>query len=82
MGLVQQQPSRDKYSQSKRQCLARLKVCLAGRVGEEVLLGSDDVTTGAASDFQQATAMARSMVRRFGFNDSIGVVNYESPDTP
>lgn len=82
MGLVQQQPKRDKYSQSKRQCMARLKVCLAGRVGEEVLLGSDDITTGAASDFQQATAMARSMVRRFGFNDSIGVVNYESPDTP
>ncbi|EPY34922.1 ATP-dependent metalloprotease [Angomonas deanei] len=76
MGLVQQLPEKDKYSQSKRECLARLKVCLAGRVGEEILLGNEDVTTGAYSDFQQATNMARNMVRRFGFTDSIGFVDY------
>ncbi|KAG8347895.1 putative ATP-dependent zinc metallopeptidase [Trypanosoma vivax] len=82
MGLVQQLPERDKYSQSKRQCLARLKVCLAGRVGEEILLGSEDVTTGASSDFHQATQMARNMVRRFGFSQDIGFVDYESSETP
>ncbi|EPY37028.1 mitochondrial ATP-dependent zinc metallopeptidase [Strigomonas culicis] len=76
MGLVQQVPEKDRYSQSKRQCLARLKVCVAGRVGEELLLGSDDVTTGASSDFQQATNMARNMVRRFGFSDQVGFVDY------
>ncbi|KEG12716.1 mitochondrial ATP-dependent zinc metallopeptidase [Trypanosoma grayi] len=82
MGLVQQLPKKDKYSQSKRQCLARLKVCLAGRVGEEILLGVRDVTTGASSDFHQATQMARNMVRRFGFSDELGFVDYESLDTP
>lgn len=82
MGLVQQLPERDRYSQSKRQCLARIKVCVAGRVGEEILLGPDDITTGAGSDFQQATSMARHMVRRFGFSNSVGFVDYESADSP
>ncbi|RNF01143.1 mitochondrial ATP-dependent zinc metallopeptidase [Trypanosoma rangeli] len=82
MGLVAQAPERDTYSQRKRQCLARLKVCLAGRVGEEILLGEDDVTTGASSDFHQASQMARNMVRRFGFSDEVGFVDYESAGTP
>ena len=82
MGLVQQQPLEDRYSQTRQAMVSRLKVCLAGRVAEELVLGSDDVTTGAASDFQQATKLARSMVRRFGFSDAIGVgVDYESADT-
>ncbi|ORC85234.1 mitochondrial ATP-dependent zinc metallopeptidase [Trypanosoma theileri] len=82
MGLVQQLPDKDVYSQSKRQCLARLKICLAGRVGEEMLLGNEDVSTGASSDFQQATQLAQNMVRRFGFSDDLGFVNYGSADTP
>jgi ATP-dependent metalloprotease len=81
MGLVQQQPTSDKYSQTKKQCLSRIKVCLAGRVAEEILLGGDDVTTGASSDFQQATRMARNMIRRFGFSGELGTVDYESADT-
>lgn len=81
MGLVQQQPTDDRYSQTKKQMLNRLKVCLAGRVAEELLLGDEDVTTGASSDFQQATRMARGMVRRFGFSDTMSVVDYESAET-
>ncbi|CUG87089.1 mitochondrial ATP-dependent zinc metallopeptidase, putative [Bodo saltans] len=81
MGLVQQQPTSDKYSQTKKQCISRIKVCLAGRVAEELLLGQEDVTTGAASDFQQATQMARNMIRRFGFSGELGTVDYESADT-
>ncbi|RNF19643.1 mitochondrial ATP-dependent zinc metallopeptidase [Trypanosoma conorhini] len=82
MGLVAQAPERDRYSQRKKQCFAQLKVCLAGRVGEEILLGEDDVTTGASSDFHQASQMARQMVRRFGFSDELGFVDYESSGTP
>eukprot|EP00796_Vickermania_ingenoplastis_P005183 gene5184-3729_t len=81
MGLVQQLPETDKYSQSKRQCLARLKVCLAGRIGEEMILGQGDVTTGASSDFQQASDMARNMIRRFGFSDVLGPVFYAPMNT-
>lgn len=81
MGLVQQQPKDDRYSMSKKQMLNRLKVCLAGRVAEELILGDSDVTTGASSDFQQATKMARAMVRRFGFSNGLSVVDYESAET-
>jgi len=81
MGLVQQQPKQDRYSQSKKQLEARLKVCLGGRVAEEILLGEADVTTGASSDFQQATRMARTMVRRFGFNTSLGTIDYETAES-
>lgn len=81
MGLVQQQPQNDKYSQSRKQCISRIKVCLAGRVAEELILGNEDVTTGAASDFQQATRMARNMIRRFGFSGEMGTIDYESADS-
>ncbi|CCW66902.1 unnamed protein product [Phytomonas sp. Hart1] len=82
MGLVQQMPDRDKYSRTRRECLASLKVCVAGRIGEEVLLGKEDITTGAGSDFHQATNIARNMVRRYGFSDDMGFIDYESSDTP
>lgn len=81
MGLVQQQPKDDRYSQSKRQLETRLRVCLGGRVAEEMILGADGITTGASSDFQQATRVARAMVRQFGFNTSLGTIDYESADT-
>jgi len=81
MGLVQQQPKHDTYSQSKKQLLARLKVCLGGRIAEEMLLGDEEVTTGASSDFQQATKMARHMVRQFGFSEGLGTIDYESAET-
>lgn len=80
MGLVQQLPKADKYSASKRQMLTRMKVALAGRIAEEMILGPNDVTTGASNDFEQATAVARQMVRRFGFT-ALGAVDYASPDT-
>lgn len=82
LGLVQQLPVGDTYSQSKRQYLARIKVCLAGRIGEEMLLGEGNVTSGASSDFQKASEMARSMVKNFGFSDRLGVVFFDSKSSP
>lgn len=82
LGLVQQVPSHDRYSETKQQCLARIKVCLAGRVAEEMLLGEGNVTTGASSDFQSASEMARSMVRKFGFSDRLGLVFFDNSSTP
>lgn len=82
MGLVQQMPKQDRYSQTKKQCLARLKVCLAGRVGEEMILGTRDVTTGASSDFQQASELARRMIKNFGFSTQLGMVYVAPTNTP
>lgn len=62
LGMVTQLPDKDETSVSKRQMLARLDVCMGGRVAEEMVFGPDQVTSGARSDLQQATALARHMV--------------------
>jgi ATP-dependent metalloprotease len=49
------------------QLLARLDVCMGGRVAEELAFGSDSITTGASSDFQQATRIAKAMVLQWVF---------------
>ena len=72
LGLTMQLPDdkHDSTSESKRQLLARLDVCMGGRVAEELIFGADEITTGASHDLQQATRIARNMVLRFGFSES------------
>jgi len=74
LGMVTQLPEGDQTSQSKREMLARMDVCMGGRVAEELIFGPDNVTSGALSDIQQATRMARAMVTKFGFSDEVGMV--------
>lgn len=62
LGMVTQLPSNDETSISKKQLLARLDVCMGGRVAEELIFGRDNVTTGASSDLQSATELAQYMV--------------------
>lgn len=54
---------------TKQQMLARLDVCMAGRVAEELVFGADNVTSGASSDLRAATRTARLMVEQFGMSD-------------
>lgn len=79
LGLVAQLPEDDQLSVSRRELLARLDVCMGGRVAEEIIFGDEEVTTGASSDLEQATRLARAMVTKYGFSDKIGPVsvNYE-----
>jgi len=74
LGMVQQLPDKDETSISLRQMRARLDVCMGGRVAEELAFGPDAVTSGARSDLQQATALARHMVAECGMSDVIGPV--------
>ena len=67
-----QVPDKDEFSQSKRQMLARIDVCMGGKVAEEVIFGRDHVTSGARSDLQQATSLARHMVTECGMSDELG----------
>lgn len=62
LGMVTQLPSSDETSISKKQLLARLDVCMGGRVAEELIFGKEHVTTGASSDLNTATELAQYMV--------------------
>ncbi|CAN4087624.1 unnamed protein product [Withania somnifera] len=75
LGMVTQLPSNDETSISKKQLLARLDVCMGGRVAEELVFGSDNVTTGASSDLHTATELAQYMVSSCGMSDAIGPVH-------
>lgn len=72
LGLVMQLPEGDQTSLSRKQMLARLDVCMGGRVAEELVFGHENVTSGASGDIQQATRLARAMVTQYGFGDSLG----------
>ena len=78
LGMVMQLPEDDKLSMSRIEMTSRLAIMMGGRVAEELKFGDDNVTAGAASDIQQATRLARAMVTRWGFADTIGPVDYGS----
>ncbi|WP_297299624.1 ATP-dependent zinc metalloprotease FtsH, partial [uncultured Methylovirgula sp.] len=76
LGMVMQLPERDKLSMSYEQMTSRLAVLMGGRVSEEIIFGKEKVTSGAQSDIEQATKLARAMVTRWGFSDELGTVMY------
>ncbi len=78
LGMVMQLPERDKLSMSYEQMTSRLAILMGGRVAEEEVFGADKVTSGASSDIQQATKLARAMVTQWGFSDELGTVMYGS----
>jgi ATP-dependent metalloprotease len=78
--MVMQLPDGDQTSYSRKQMLARLDVCMGGRVAEEIVYGAENVTSGAASDIQQATRLAKAMVTKYGLSDKVGVLFLEDKD--
>lgn len=74
LGMVMTLPEGDQTSQSLKQMLAAMDVCMGGRVAEEVVFGAENVTSGASSDIMQATRIARAMVTKFGFSEQVGIV--------
>ena len=66
LGSTQFTPERDLYNHSREQLIARLQCLMAGRVAEEIALGS--ITSGASSDIQEATRIARQMVFEWGMS--------------
>jgi cell division protease FtsH len=76
LGMVMQLPERDKLSMSYEQMTSRLAIMMGGRVAEELVFGKDKVTSGAASDIEQATKLARMMVTRWGLSPTLGTVAY------
>src|SRR5690349_11683613 len=76
LGMVMRLPERDQLSLTRQKMLADLCVAFGGRLAEELVFGHEKVTTGAQSDIEQATRMARAMVTRFGMSDSLGPIAY------
>ena len=76
LGMVMQLPERDEVSQTREQLHAQMAIAMGGRVAEEIIFGEDKVTTGAASDIEQATKRARAMVMRAGLSKELGPVAY------
>ncbi len=77
LGMVMQLPEEDRYSMRYRQMKSRLAIMMGGRVAEEIVFGEENVTSGAQSDIDQATKLARAMVTRWGFSKELGLVAYE-----
>jgi cell division protease FtsH len=76
LGMVMQLPEGDRYSINYEQMTSRLAIMMGGRVAEELIFGKDKVTSGASSDIQAATSLARNMVTRWGYSDQLGLVSY------
>ena len=80
LGMVSQLPDKDETSISMHQLLARLDVCMGGRVAEEMVFGERSVTSGASSDLTQATQVAYAMVTQYGMNEKLGPVSIDVSD--
>jgi cell division protease FtsH len=74
LGVAFTLPEDDRVSVTREQLEARLAMAYGGRVAEELIFGRDRVTTGAASDIQQATGIARRYVGQWGLSDRIGPI--------
>jgi cell division protease FtsH len=72
LGVTFSAPDADRFNYTEQELRAKIKVALGGRAAEEIVFG--DLTTGAESDIQQLTQIARQMVGRWGMSDAIGTV--------
>ncbi len=76
LGLVMRLPEGDRHSKKYIEFTSDLAVAMGGRVAEELIFGKQNITSGASSDIEQATRMARAMVTRLGYSDVLGTVAY------
>lgn len=77
LGVTMYLPEQDKVSQSRIGLLSNISTLFAGRIAEELIFGTDAVTTGASNDIERATQIARSMVTRWGFSKRLAPMQYE-----
>ena len=77
LGVTMFLPEEDRYSHSKRHINSQICSLFGGRIAEEMINGSDGVTTGASNDIQRATEIARNMVTKWGLSDKMGPLMYD-----
>ena len=77
LGVTMFLPEEDKYSQTKTQLESQLASLFGGRCAEELIYGSEKVTTGASNDIERATQIARNMVSKYGLSEALGPLSYD-----
>ncbi|MAP24335.1 MAG: cell division protein FtsH [Rickettsiales bacterium] len=75
-GFVETLPENERHPATKADLEGRIALSMGGRVAEELIFGKENATTGAQSDFRQATSIAQYMVVEFGMSDVLGPLNY------
>jgi cell division protease FtsH len=78
LGATMYLPKQDIHSRQRKEMLDIIAVTMGGRIAEEIV--SDDMSTGAAMDIQQATQLARAMVCQYGMSEKLGMVQYGDDD--
>ncbi|MFT4621034.1 MAG: cell division protease FtsH, partial [Polaromonas sp.] len=76
LGLVMSLPERDQLSVTRTKYTSKIAMAMGGKVAEELKFGAENVTSGATSDIQQVSKIARAMVTQFGFAPELGHVDY------
>jgi cell division protease FtsH len=76
LGMVMRLPEQDRLSLTRQKMLADIVIAFGGRIAEELIFGHDKVTTGASSDIEQATRVARAMITRYGMSDDLGPIAF------
>ena len=77
LGMVMSLPEMDKLQLFKDECKQRIAMAMAGKAAEILKYGADSVSSGPVGDIQQASALARSMVMRYGMSDKVGNIDYQ-----
>jgi cell division protease FtsH len=80
LGVTMFLPEEDRYSLSKRMIVSQICSLFGGRIAEEMTLGPDGITTGAANDIERATKMAKAMVTKWGLSEKLGPLTYAEDD--
>jgi cell division protease FtsH len=78
LGVTMWLPERDKLAHTYNELNAQLASLFGGRIAEELIYGKDNITTGAGNDIQQATNLAKKMVKEFGYSEKLGPLRYEN----
>ncbi|MCD4749298.1 MAG: ATP-dependent zinc metalloprotease FtsH [Thermoanaerobaculales bacterium] len=76
LGLTQQLPEGDRYTNTRAYLKTRLNMLMGGRLAEELVFGSDNMTNGAGSDLERATEIARNMVCKWGMSEALGPITF------
>ena len=76
LGLVLSLPERDQLSVTKLNYKSKIAMAMGGKVAEELIFGPENVTSGASSDIQQITKIARAMVTQFGMSNELGNIDF------